>query len=85
MPQLVMILNAVITFYTFVVLAWVILSWFKGNKVARDIYKMLDPLVAPYVNLFRKILPPMGGMDFSPLVAIIVLQIAARLLFGLLL
>jgi len=81
-----MVLNAVVTLYTFIILIWVILSWFKeSSKAVRDIYKILDPIAKPYVNLFRKILPPMGGMDFSPLVAIIVLQIAARLLFGLLL
>ena len=85
MPQLVMILSAAINLYSFVILVWVILSWFKGNKIARDIYKVLDPIAAPYVNLFRKILPPMGGMDFSPLIALIVLQLVARVIFGLLL
>jgi len=80
-----MILSAAINLYSFVILVWVILSWFKGNKIARDIYKVLDPIAAPYVNLFRKILPPMGGMDFSPLIALIVLQLVARVIFGLLL
>jgi len=84
--QLLMILSYAINAYTLVIFVWVILSWLKeSNKIVRDLYKLLDPIVAPYVNLFRKIIPPMGGLDFSPFVAVIVLQLAARLLFGLLL
>jgi len=82
--QLVMIFDAVLTFYSILVFVWVILSWFKGSgKVVSDIYKVLDPIVAPYVNLFRRFIPPIGGLDFSPLVALIVLQ-GVRMLIGLL-
>ncbi len=78
-------LNSIVSFYCLLILAWAILSWFKNaNKTVRDIYKVLDMVVAPYVNLFRKFIPPMGGMDFSPLIALIVLQLASRLLIGLL-
>ena len=33
----------------------------------------------PYLRLFRRILPSFGGLDFSPIIAIIVLQLATRL------
>jgi len=86
MTQLLMILSLIINFYSILIFIWVVLSWFKeSNKFVRDIYRVLDPIIAPYVNLFRKLIPPMGGLDFSPFVALIVLQLAARLLFGLLL
>lgn len=81
--QLVSLLSTVINLYTFIILAWAILSWFQKNKTAYSIYKALDALVAPYVNLFRRFIPPVGGIDFSPLVALIALQLAARLLFAL--
>lgn len=81
--QLVSLLSTVINLYTFIILAWAILSWFQKNKTVYSIYKALDALVAPYVNLFRRFIPPVGGIDFSPLVALIALQLAARLLFAL--
>jgi len=81
---LVMILNTIIYIYGFIIVAWAILSFFREAKLARDIRKLLDPLVAPYVNLFRKFIPPAGGMDFSPFVALMVL-IVVRFLLGLLL
>jgi len=84
--QLLLILRMIIDFYTFIIFVWVILSWFRNaSKIVRDIYKVLDTVAAPYVNIFRKIIPPMGGLDFSPFIALIVLQLVSRLLFGLLL
>ena len=84
--QIVMILSMVVNLYSFLIFIWVILSWFKGaNKTVRDIYKALDTIIAPYVNLFRKFIPPMGGLDFSPFIALIVLQIVARVIFSFLL
>lgn len=84
--QLITILNSIVSFYCLLIFVWALLSWFKtANKTVRDIYKMLDTIVSPYVNLFRKFIPPMGGMDLSPLIALIVLQLVSRLLFGLLL
>jgi YggT family protein len=76
-----MLLNALVQFYMIVIVAWAVLSWFnKGQGVVNDIYGVLDKIVSPYVNLFRRLIPSAGGMDFSPFIAIIVLQIVARLL-----
>ena len=49
-----------------------------------DVYRVLGSLVEPYLGLFRRFIPPMGGMDFSPLVAILVLQFVVRWLASLL-
>ena len=84
--MLALILNSAITLYCIVIFAWAILSWFKdSNKVARDIYKALDVIVAPYVDIFRRLIKPMGGMDLSPFIALIVLQLVGRFVVGLLL
>ena len=77
------IVSALLNAYCLLIVAWAILSWFlNANKTVRDIYNALDVIVSPYVNLFRKFIPPMGGMDLSPLVALILLQLVARLLIG---
>lgn len=75
------IIYSVVNLYMFVIIIWALLSWFnRGAGVINDIYQALDKLVEPFVGLFRRFIPVAGGMDFSALVAILVLQIVARIL-----
>ncbi|AGA58414.1 MAG: YggT family protein [Thermobacillus sp.] len=63
--------------YTFVIIAYVLLSWIPN---ARDSFigEMLGKLVEPYLAPFRRLIPPIGGMlDISPIVAIFALQFIA--------
>ena len=49
--------------------------------ILADIYQVLGKVCDPYLNLFRKIIPPIGGMvDVTPIVALLVLQFGVRLL-----
>jgi len=67
--------------YTLLIFIWAIFSWFNHNRgLLRDIYGVLDKLAGPYVRLFNRFIPPLGGMNFSPLIAIIVLQIVVQIL-----
>jgi len=69
------ILGSVIEFYTLLVFAYVILSWFPSRSgIFFDVYHVLAQVCEPYLGLFRRIMPSTGGIDFSPLVAILVLQ-----------
>jgi len=45
-----------------------------NHPTVRQIYYLLERVVSPILSPIQKILPPMGGFDFSPLVAILVLQ-----------
>jgi YggT family protein len=83
---LVQLLSTLLNLYCFLIFAWAILSWFQNTHgIVRDIYKVLGTIVEPYIKLFRRFIPPMGGMDLSPLIALLVLQIVGRLLLRLLL
>ncbi|MDR2586848.1 MAG: YggT family protein [Coriobacteriales bacterium] len=74
------VLGSLVQFYVIVIIVWAVLSWInKGTGLISDIYNVLDRIVSPYVNLFRRFIPSAGGMDFSPLIAIILLQVVARL------
>ncbi len=42
--------------------------------------RFLDRLADPFVQPFRRVLPPMGGLDFSVFAALIVLQLVGQLL-----
>ncbi len=75
-----MLLARLFDLYSFVVLASVILSWVHlppDNTLVRIVTALTEPVLAP----IRRVLPDVGGMDFSP----VVLLVGLRLLRGLLL
>jgi len=63
---------------TFAIFIRVILSWFvtRPNTLTIILDKITDPILAP----LRRIIPRAGMFDFTPLIAIVVLQLIARLL-----
>ena len=68
------ILNLAFTVYTFLLLARVIGSWFA--RFARSKWMQFIAFYTdPYLNLFRRVIPPLGMIDISPMVAFFVLQI----------
>jgi len=60
----------------------VILSYIMDpyHPVRRGIDNIVEPMLAP----IRRFVPPMGGLDFSPLVLILLIQFLARIIVGLL-
>jgi YggT family protein len=70
------ILYTIGRFYGFLIIVYVLMSWLpKQSGIVADVYRVLGSLVEPYLSVFRRFIPPMGGIDFSPVVAIIVLQL----------
>lgn len=69
--------------YTMVIFVYVLLSWFPNKRGwLYDIDRALGKICDPYLNLFKKFIPPIGGMvDISPIIAIIALQLVVRLLY----
>lgn len=77
------IVVSVIRFYEVLIFVYVIMSWFVSGErrgVLRDLHRVLGTICEPYIGLFRRILPFAlvggSGLDFSPFVAILVLQVA---------
>ena len=68
--------------YSMIIFVYVLMSWLPTNRgILADINNVLAKLCDPYLNLFKKFIPPIGGMvDVSPIVALIVLQLAVRFL-----
>ena len=73
-------------FYSFLVLIYCILSWIpmRQGGFLQDVGYVIARFVEPYLGLFRRLMPPMGGIDFSPVIAIIALNIIEQLLVRLL-
>jgi len=82
MNLIVEIVGLVFTFLWIVVLADVIVSWVLDPF--HPIRKFLDSIVQPMLDPIRRLVPPIGGIDLSPFVLFIVLDIARRLVLGVL-
>jgi YggT family protein len=74
--------NVFATVYTLIILVYIITSLLRLpyspwlNRIQRFLYDVTEP----YLRLFRRVLPSMGPLDLSPMVAVIALWLVARLL-----
>lgn len=74
-----MVIIYMIHIYSMLIFVRVLMSWFpvdENNPIVETLLTITDP----YLNIFRSIIPPMGGMDFSPIIALIVLRALSRAL-----
>lgn len=74
-------LARVLELYTYVLLASVLLSWVPMDRDG-GLVRFLDAVTAPVLDPVRAILRPeaTGGIDFSPMVVLILLQMLAQFL-----
>ena len=86
---LINILQLLLTVLTWIIIAQVIISWLFAFNVInphsgfmRSLVDALDKITAPLYRPIRRILPDFGGIDFSPLVVLILIQIIKKLLAG---
>jgi YggT family protein len=72
--------------YVLLIFAYVLMSWVRlpYSIWLSRIQRFLYDVVEPYLRIFRRILPPLGPLDLSPMVAVIVLFIAGRVVVELL-
>lgn len=77
-------LQTFVQIYLILMFIRILLSWFPNINWYDPPFSILSQLTDPYLNIFRSIIPPLGGIDFSPIIAIFALQFAAQALTGLL-
>ncbi len=56
------------------------MSFFPNMDRHHPLVKFLDTIVEPILRPFQRMMPPMAGLDFSPILAILTLQVAEYLL-----
>ena len=83
---IILLLTYAVDIFTFLLLAYCIFSFFPSKPGALGkIYNFLSLICDPILNIFRRFIPPIGGMiDISPIIALLVLQFAVRIVSGLL-
>ncbi len=73
------LLYTFISVYEVIVLVAALSSWIPSDNV---VFQFLRELTEPVLNPIRKILPGMGGFDFSPLILLMALDFLKRMLAG---
>jgi YggT family protein len=79
-------ISVFVAVYILLIFAYILTSWIRLpyqpwlNRIQRFLYDVCEP----YLRLFRRILPSVGPLDLSPIIAIIALYVAQQILFSLL-
>lgn len=84
MQSVAMLVQLFVQIYSLVILARVLMSWVNidpYSPLARTIFDLTEPVLAPIRNL----LPQTTGLDFSPIIAMVLLQIIGQMLISMLL
>ncbi|MEH7084538.1 YggT family protein [Neobacillus drentensis] len=69
------LLQKLIQLYSYALIIYILMSWFpnaRGSSIGQFFAKICEPYLEP----FRRIIPPIGMMDISPIVAFLVLNFA---------
>ncbi|MDQ0215049.1 YggT family protein [Oikeobacillus pervagus] len=66
-----------IEIYSWALIIYILMSWFPGAR-ENAFGRFLSSICEPFLEPFRKIIPPLGMIDISPIVAFIVLNLAKK-------
>jgi YggT family protein len=83
LSSLIQLIDLFLTIYVWIIIARAIISWvnpYPYHPLVRFLYKVTEPVLAPV----RKIIPPIGGIDISPVIVIFIIFIIQNLLHRLL-
>jgi YggT family protein len=85
---MIQIVQLIFNVISFLILARILMSWLPMAGIRIDYYnravRFLIDSTDFFLEPFRRLIPPVGGMDFSPIVAILVLSVVERFVIGLL-
>ena len=87
MDQLRTYVSALFVVFTLLILIRILFSFFPSRPIAgvgRSLYDFVCQSVDWYLNIFRRFIPPLGMIDISPMVGLLVLWIVEQLVLGLL-
>ena len=82
MGQIILLFTSILRMYETLMLIYILMSWIPESR-STQLGRVIGGFVEPYLAIFRKIIPPLGMIDFSPIIAFIVLDLAMQGLFNL--
>ena len=85
---IVWLVNTILSIMTWSIILSAIISWLfafdvinRRNRFVTQLADFLDRITAPLLEPFRRIIPPLGGIDISPIVVLLLINFA-RILFN---
>ena len=78
--RILVVLVQAISIYQFILIIRVLLTWFPNLDMSNPILVNLCAITDPYLNFFRGIIPPLGGLDLSPILAFVVIRVVQGIL-----
>tara|TARA_Y100001968_G_scaffold120006_1_gene109302 strand:+ start:215 stop:517 length:303 start_codon:yes stop_codon:yes gene_type:complete len=66
--------------YSLVLIVRVLLSWFPNLDWSNPVLIAVSSITDPYLNAFRGLIPPIGGIDLSAILAFVVLNLVQTLM-----
>lgn len=79
-----LLIHTLFRLYYILIFVRIIMSWFPVDQYSEWV-RILKKLTDPYLDIFRKIIPPIGMIDISPIIALFVLNLIENILFRLML
>ena len=68
------VLSQTLRIYSFLLLVRVLLTWFPSIDWSNGVLSALCSITDPYLNIFRGVIPPIGGFDISSILAFLLLN-----------
>ncbi|MEY3767940.1 MAG: hypothetical protein RLZZ11_1010 [Cyanobacteriota bacterium] len=78
--DLIGVLAQTLSIYTLILLVRVLLSWFPNLDWGNPVLSTVSAITDPYLNAFRGLIPPLGGLDLSAILAFLALELIQTLL-----
>ena len=81
--QVMTLVNVFVSVYSLIIFVYVLSSWIPlpYNRTLNRVRRFLFDACDPYLRLFRRLLPSFGGIDLSPIVAVLVLWLIDRAVY----
>ncbi|QVL54174.1 MAG: YggT family protein [Cyanobium sp. M30B3] len=74
------VLSRTLEIYSLILLVRVLLSWFPNMDWSNPVLSTVSSITDPYLNAFRGLIPPIGGLDLSAILAFLALNLGQQLL-----
>ena len=76
------VLAQTLQIYSLVLIVRVLLSWFPNLDWGNPVLSTVSSITDPYLNAFRGLIPPLGGIDLSAILAFVALNLLQQLLLN---
>ncbi|MDI7741586.1 YggT family protein [Lysinibacillus fusiformis] len=77
MLTIITIISLAFSIYSFMLIIYILMSWVPAAQQS-SFGRLLAKLCEPYLGFFRKFIPPIGMIDFSPIIGILLLSFIER-------